>query len=60
MQLSYRGAFYEHIPHTVETVETSLNARFMGVNYRVRRPVNLSPQKPNLTLRYRGIPCIVE
>lgn len=58
MQLFYRGVTYEFVPCTVETVETSTTARFLGVNYRIRRPVNGLTVSPNSTVRYRGIPYI--
>lgn len=58
MQLSYRGVPYEYIPYTVETVETPTKARFLGVNYTVRRPAIVPVFSPSLAVRYRGIDYI--
>ncbi|MBD0344491.1 MAG: DUF4278 domain-containing protein [Coleofasciculus sp. Co-bin14] len=59
MQLSYRGATYNYIPCAVETMETPTTARFLGVKYRVCRPVNVPIASPNLAVRYRGIHSIL-
>lgn len=56
MQLSYRGSSYEANPQSVEMMESDISARYRGLPYQVRRPVNSSLIEPTAQFRFRGIP----
>ncbi len=53
MQLCYRGVFYSPSNSTIDTVETTSTATFLGQSYNLRRPIH-QPQTKNITLIYRG------
>lgn len=54
MKLSYRGLSYETKPQTIETVESSISAKYRGLNYCIRRPSHSVETWPNIVLRFRG------
>jgi hypothetical protein len=56
MKLSYRGSSYEVNPQSVEMIESDISARYRGLNYQVRRPVNSLTMEPMTQYRFRGIP----
>lgn len=53
-QLTYRGIAYQSQVQTVDTVESKQSARYRGLRYIVRRPMNVS-QSESQVLKYRGI-----
>jgi hypothetical protein len=56
MKLSYRGSSYETNPQSVEMIESDISARYRGLNYQVRRPVNSLMMESTTQYRFRGIP----
>ncbi|NES80291.1 MAG: DUF4278 domain-containing protein [Moorea sp. SIO2B7] len=54
MQFSFQGVSYNHSPKTIETAESSTEAKFRGKVYNVRRPV-VSRTSQGRNLKYRGI-----
>lgn len=56
MKLSYRGSSYEANPQSVEMIESDISARYRGLHYQVRRPVNSLVTESTAQYRFRGLP----
>lgn len=54
MKMIYRGISYEYIPQTIKTFETTIVARYRGLTYNIKHPVN-SANPLQLNLKYRDI-----
>lgn len=55
MRLTYRGACYTVRNHSIETTDTALSGRFLGVRYQIRTARKAQPQKINQSLSYRMV-----
>lgn len=56
MKLSYRGSSYEVNLQSIEMIESDISARYRGLPYQVRRPVDSLAVESTAQYRFRGIP----
>ncbi|MEL6247465.1 MAG: DUF4278 domain-containing protein [Cyanobacteria bacterium J06627_15] len=55
MKLTYRGAIYEALQLSVQSVETGQEGRFLGARYRVKQANVAFRRQPPNRLTYRGV-----
>lgn len=58
MKLHYRGNPYEYNTQSVEPVESKINAKFRGKNYRFNQFFNVAVPDSILNLKFRGVAYI--
>ena len=54
MKLSYRGLDYALQTVAIDSIETGLTARFRGLDYTIRRPINILSSRTGIR-KYRGV-----
>ena len=55
MKLHYRGNSYESHPQMIETYDTGITAKYRGLTYQVRCPLERTCSQSLMNLKYRGL-----
>ena len=58
MKRQYRGNSYEQNPQFVEAVESEITAKYRGLSYKIKQPVNPTVPDSIVNLKYRGVAYI--
>ncbi|NJK40624.1 MAG: DUF4278 domain-containing protein [Acaryochloridaceae cyanobacterium SU_2_1] len=55
MKLKYRGITYDYIPPQLEMTSTAEVGQYRGLEWRFRKPKQVTASQPTLDLMYRGV-----